>query len=84
MIKHKQPARSEERSSCGPVSFVMERGSIRDQNAGNIPQNISGGGNVDSSSYVTKAEFDDLKMKFEAFCAKKPVKQQKKEDTIDE
>ena len=70
--------------SSGMPSLKILDYTIRDQNAGNIPQNISGVGNVDSSSYVTKAEFDDLKMKFEAFCAKRPVKQQKKEDTIDE
>lgn len=70
--------------SSGMPSLKILDYTIRDQNAGNISQNISGGGNVDSSSYVTKAEFDDLKMKFEAFCAKKPVKQQKKEEAIDE
>ena len=70
--------------SSGMPSLKILDYTIRDKNTGNIPQNISGGGNVDSSSYVTKAEFDDLKMKFEAFCAKKPVKQQKKEETIDE
>lgn len=70
--------------SSGMPSLKILDYTIRDQNAGNIAQNISSGSNVDSSSYVTKAEFDDLKMKFEAFCAKKPVKTQKKEETIDE
>jgi len=57
---------------------------IRDQAPKNTPMSVSNVAAVNPSDYVTKTEFDDLKMKFEAFCAKKPVKQQKKEDTIDE
>lgn len=71
--------------SSGMPSLKILDYTIRDQNAGNIPQNFTSGGNAaDSTAYVTKAEFDDLKAKFEMFCAKKPVKQQKKEDIVDE
>lgn len=57
---------------------------IRDQSPKNTPMSVPNVAAVNPSDYVTKTEFDDLKMKFEAFCAKKPVKQQKKEETIDE
>jgi len=57
---------------------------IRDQMPKNAPASVPNGMNINPNEYVLKSEFDDLKAKFEAFCAKKPVKQQKKEETLDE
>ena len=70
--------------ASGMPSLKILDYTIRDQAPKNTPMSVSNVAAVNPSDYVTKTEFDDLKMKFEAFCAKKPVKQQKKEDTIDE
>lgn len=70
--------------ASGMPSLKILDYTIRDQAPKNTPMSVSNAAAVNPSDYVTKTEFDDLKMKFEAFCAKKPVKQQKKEDTIDE
>ena len=70
--------------ASGMPSLKILDYTIRDQAPKNTPMSVSNVAAVNPSDYVTKTEFDDLKMKFEAFCAKKPVKQQKKEETIDE
>lgn len=70
--------------ASGMPSLKILDYTIRDQSPKNTPMSVSNVAAVNPSDYVTKTEFDDLKMKFEAFCAKKPVKQQKKEETIDE
>ena len=70
--------------ASGMPSLKILDYTIRDQAPKNTPMSVSNAAAVNPSDYVTKTEFDDLKMKFEAFCAKKPVKQQKKEETIDE
>lgn len=70
--------------ASGMPSLKILDYTIRDQTPKNTPMSVSNVAAVNPSDYVTKTEFDDLKMKFEAFCAKKPVKQQKKEETLDE
>ena len=70
--------------ASGMPSLKILDYTIRDQIPKNTPMSVSNVAAVNPSDYVTKTEFDDLKMIFEAFCAKMPVKQQKKEEIADE